>query len=77
MHPDAKRKIRAALDVLRADPDLGDALRDELVGMRRLRVGRLSLVYRLRNGDVDVVAVGPRRTIYEDLAARMRRPPGR
>ncbi len=74
-----KRKVRAALETLLEEPELGDPLRDELAGLRRIRVGRLRVVYRLRRGVLEIVAVGSRATIYEDLVARERRslPSGR
>ncbi|HUG56547.1 MAG TPA: type II toxin-antitoxin system RelE/ParE family toxin [Candidatus Limnocylindrales bacterium] len=65
--PDAKRKVRAALDELRRDPAIGEALERELTGMHRLRVGRLRVVYRPGRGSVEIVAIGPRSVIYEAL----------
>src|SRR5438876_6926811 len=45
--PAAKRKVRAALQQLRPEPELGDPLERELIGLRRVRVGQLRIVYRL------------------------------
>lgn len=74
LHPDLKRKIRAALDLLRADPAAGKALRDELAGLRSLRVGPMRIVYRVAPGRViDLIAIGPRRTIYEETLRLLRR----
>ena len=72
--PEAKRKVRVALAELRRDPDLGEPLERELAGMRRLRVGQLRIVYRPSPARLEVVAIGPRRTIYTELerAARQR-----
>ena len=72
--PATKRKVRAALDELVRDPDLGEPLRRELTGLRRLRVGELRVVYRATATAVEIVAVGPRRTIYADLARSVRSP---
>ena len=47
LHPDLKRKVRAGLDLIRTDPEVGKELRDELAGLRSLRVGRLRIVYRV------------------------------
>src|SRR2546428_11760654 len=73
LHPDAKRKVRAAIDSIAADPSLGDDLIDELEGIRRIRVGRLRVIYRISGRIIEVLAVGRRATIYVDLAARLHR----
>lgn len=74
LHPRVKRKIRAALQSVLDDPQAGKALKDELDGLRSLRVGRLRIVYRVaRNRVIDVVAVGPRRSIYEETLRLVRR----
>jgi mRNA-degrading endonuclease RelE of RelBE toxin-antitoxin system len=72
--PEPKRKVHAALAALRRDPDLGEPLQRELAGMRRIRVGQLRIVYRRSPAGLDVVAIGPRRTVYMELerAARAR-----
>jgi mRNA interferase RelE/StbE len=76
LHPDLKRKIRAALDDVLADPTVGKALREELAGLRSCRVARFRIVYRVAGGVIEVVAIGPRRTIYEETWRRVRaRPP--
>jgi mRNA-degrading endonuclease RelE of RelBE toxin-antitoxin system len=49
-------------------------LRDELSGFHSLRVGRVRIIYRVVPSRViEVVAIGPRRTIYEDTLQRLRR----
>jgi len=60
--PEAKRKVRAALAELRRDPDLGEPLERQLA------------VYRPSPAGLEVVAIGPRRTIYTEVerAARQR-----
>ena len=68
MHPELKRKIRAALETISRTPDEGKALRDELAGLRSMRAGRLRIVYRVRRNIIEVVAVGPRTRIYEETA---------
>lgn len=70
LHPTTKRKVRMAIEAIRADPELGDELIRELSGLRRLRVGRLRIVYRVDSRQIQIVAIGPRATIYLDLAAR-------
>ena len=76
LHPALKVKVRAGLDLIRTDPAAGKALRGELAELRSLRVGRLRIVYRVAPGRViELVAVGPRRTIYEDTLRFLRRQP--
>ena len=75
LHPDLARRVRFALDDILADPDTGKALREELAGLRSCRVGRFRIVYRVAGTIVEVVAIGPRRTIYEETWRRVRRGP--
>jgi len=75
LHPDLKRRIRSALDAVLADPGVGKALRVELAGLRSCRVGRFRIVYRTAGTQVEVVAIGPRRTIYDETWRRVRRRP--
>jgi len=75
LHPDLKRRVRSALDDMLADPEVGKALRDELAGLRSCRVGRVRIVYRAAGTVIEVVAIGPRRTIYEETWRRVRRRP--
>lgn len=66
-HPLIKRKLRAALEHIQSEPEAGRALRDELTGLRSLRIGRLRIIYRVaKPGIIDIVAIGPRKTIYEE-----------
>lgn len=71
--PDTKRKVRAALAAVLDEPNIGEPLRDRLSGYRRIRIGRWRVVYRERAHVVEVLAIGPRATVYEDLLARLRR----
>ena len=74
LHPELKRKVWAGSDVIRGEPVSGKALRDELTGLRSFRVGPVRIIYRVATGRViEVVAVGPRRTIYEETLRRLRR----
>jgi mRNA interferase RelE/StbE len=75
LHPDLKRRIRSALDDVLADPAVGKALRGELLGLRSCRVSRFRIIYRVAGTVIDVVAIGPRRTIYEETWRRLRRRP--
>jgi mRNA interferase RelE/StbE len=72
--PDVKRSVREAARALSANPELGEPLRRELEGLWRYRVRRFRIVYRIerRRRTIVVFAVGHRRTVYEELADRLR-----
>ncbi len=74
MHPVLKRRVRAALDHIRASPDSGKPLLGELAGWWSVRVGRIRIVYRHRSRSslVEVAAIGPRASIYSE-AVRLTR----
>ena len=74
LHPELKRKVRAGLDLIRTDPAAGKQLHDELAGLRSLPIGRTRIIYRVAEGRViELVAIGPRRTIYEETLRLLRR----
>jgi mRNA interferase RelE/StbE len=73
LHPDLKRKVRSALRDIVADPGIGKLLRDELAGLRSCRVSRFRIVYRAAGAVIEIVAVGPRRTIYEETWRRVQK----
>ena len=76
LHPELKRKVRAGLDLIRSEPGAGKLLKDELVGLRSLRVGRFRIIYRVGpRHTIHLVAVGPRHCIYEETLRVLRRPP--
>jgi len=67
MHPQLKRKVRSALDEIVRNFDSGKMLKQELSGLRSYRVGRMRIIYRLASHQIiELVAVGPRKTIYEE-----------
>ena len=73
LHPDLKRRIRAALDLIRAEPQTGKALKGELGGWRSVRVSRLRIIHRHSTTVVEVAAIGPRASIYLETERRVRR----
>ena len=77
LHPDLNRKVRAALTDIAADPGVGKPLRDELAGLRSCRIGRFRIVYRVARDRIEIVAVGPRRIIYDETWRRIRSKPSR
>ncbi len=67
MHPQLRKKIRAGLDDIITNPECGKKLQLELSGLRSYRVNRFRIIYRLGPvKTVELVAVGPRKTIYEE-----------
>ncbi len=75
LHPQLKRKVRAALQSIQPDASAGKALKkDELAGLRSVRVGRFRIVYRVVSGPyIDIVAIGPRQRIYAETYRILRR----
>lgn len=73
LHPDLKRRVRAAVDRLCTDPNAGKALKGELEGWRSLRVGRLRIVYRESRRQIEIDAIGARTQIYFETTRRLRR----
>jgi mRNA interferase RelE/StbE len=74
--PDLKCSVKQAVRALTAAaPDLGEPLQRELEGLRRYRVRRFRIVYRVDRPRriLQVLAVGHRRAVYEDLAAELQR----
>jgi mRNA interferase RelE/StbE len=75
LHTDLKRKVRSALDELLEDPTIGKALREELSGLRSCRVARFRIIYRVTGAVIEIIAVGPRQTIYADTWRKVRGTP--
>ncbi|MEO5658154.1 MAG: type II toxin-antitoxin system RelE/ParE family toxin [Nitrospiria bacterium] len=68
------RKVRAGLDAIIRDLKVGNPLRDTLDGLRSLRVSRFRIIYRIVSQKlIEIVTIGPRRTIYEDTVKQLRR----
>ena len=70
--PEVKQGVKEALRLLSRDPGAGEPLRLELEGYWKYRVRRYRVVYQPVRRVVRVVAVGHRRTIYEELGERSR-----
>jgi len=65
MHPLLKAAVRASLAAIIRDPHCGKALKDELEGLRSLRVKRFRIILS-PDIPVNIVVTGPQRHIYED-----------
>ena len=77
LHPGLKRKVRAVFDAIREDPSAGKDLRDDLAGLRSFRVGHFRIIYRVAPRRlIELVALGPRRTIYVETLRLIRRERG-
>lgn len=73
MHPEIKKKVRLGLATIQSDPSIGKALKDDLAGLRSFRVGRIRIIYRVVEQEIQIVAVGPRSTIYEETLRLIKR----
>jgi mRNA-degrading endonuclease RelE of RelBE toxin-antitoxin system len=68
LNPQMKRKVREALKDILKDPSSGKALQRELEGYWSLRIGRHRIIYRPDDAGAEIVAFGPRKSIYEEMA---------
>ncbi|TKB67920.1 MAG: cytotoxin [Nitrospira sp.] len=70
-HISSKSAIRA----IAADPECGEPLKRELDGLRKYRVRRFRIVYGVdqKRRIIRLMAVGHRRSVYEELTDRLRR----
>jgi mRNA interferase RelE/StbE len=67
IHPHLKKKIRSALIIIAKNPAIGKSLRDELTGLKSYRISTFRIIYRVSSRQcIELIAVGPRKTIYED-----------
>lgn len=75
LHPDLKRKIKAALQTVLNDPQSGKVLKDELEGLQSFKVGKFRVVYKTAKDKriIEIVAIGPRKTIYEETMRFLQR----
>ena len=73
--PEVKRGVKAAVRAVTADPTIGEPLRRDLEGLWKFRVRRYRMVYAVDRAAriVRIFAVGHRRGIYDEIAARSRR----
>jgi mRNA interferase RelE/StbE len=66
LHPDIKQKVRMALAEIIENRSRGKSLRGELQGMRSFRVSKFRIIYRSAAQVIEVITLGPRRSIYEE-----------
>jgi mRNA-degrading endonuclease RelE of RelBE toxin-antitoxin system len=73
LHPEIKRKPRAAVDDVLQGRERGKPLRENLSGLFSVRLGKFRLILRPHpGGDLEIVAFGPRASVYEEVARLMR-----
>ena len=67
LHPGLKKKIKEALKLLEENPHTGKPLQGKLAGLMSFRATYYRIVYRvvLRKKWIEIVDIGPRKTIYE------------
>ena len=68
LHPQLKRKLREALNDILTEPNSCKPLQRELEGYWSLQIGRHRIIYRPDDAGVEIVAFGPRKSIYEEMA---------
>jgi mRNA interferase RelE/StbE len=69
LHPQIKRDIREGIRTLLEAPLAGYSLHFELSGLWSYRVRNHRIIYRINSDEmmIDIVFVGPRRDVYEQL----------
>ena len=66
-HPQLKRKIKAGFRQILTEPESGKSLKDELAGLKSYRISKFRIIYRVTSQQtIDIIAVGPRKNIYEE-----------
>lgn len=72
--PGIKRAFSSAMREVLSNPAAGEPLHGELEGLWKYRVRRFRLIYQIDREKrlVNVVAVGQRRSIYEEVAELLR-----
>ncbi len=75
LHPDLKRSVKQVIRALCHDPTCGEPLQKELEGYWKYGVRRFRIIYSIDRAHriIRIVAFGPRRTIYEQAAEKLRK----
>jgi len=76
LHPDIKKRIRLALKEIVASPYTGKELQAELIGYRTCKTARYRVIYRVNEPEecIDVIYIGHRRDVYEQLRSLLHGP---
>lgn len=72
LHPRLKQQIRLALDDLKENPWCGKPLQRELTGLFSLRVQHYRILYTIdeKKGEIFILTLGERKTIYEEFTKK-------
>lgn len=75
LHPDLKALIKSGIRAIAANPQCGEPLKRELEGLRKYRVRRFRIVYSVdqKRRIIRLMAVGHRRSLYEEWTERLQR----
>jgi mRNA interferase RelE/StbE len=75
LHPDLKRAVKLAIRAIATNPECGEPLRRELKGLWKYRVRRYRIVYAIdrKARTINLMAIGHRRSIYEELSAQLKK----
>jgi mRNA-degrading endonuclease RelE of RelBE toxin-antitoxin system len=71
--PATKKKIHQALDAIADRPFCGKALQEELTGLRSYKMDTTRIVYKFENKAITLIAIGPRKTIYQRVILELKR----
>ena len=73
--PARKRAIKESMRAIALNPLLGKPLQEDLLGLYSYRIGTIRIVYSIdrRAKTIHIVAIGPRKTIYEELERDLKR----
>ena len=76
LHPEIKKLIKRALKGIVTSPYSGNELQAELSGYHSFRIKRYRIIYRVNEMEnyIDVIHVGHRREIYEQLRSMLQIP---
>ncbi|MBW2336012.1 MAG: type II toxin-antitoxin system RelE/ParE family toxin [Deltaproteobacteria bacterium] len=62
------------MEYIQKEPHVGKSLKDELEGLKSYRLSRFRIIYRISTENIiDIVAIGPRTTIYEETFRMIKR----
>lgn len=76
LHPEIKKKIKYGLNEIVGDPDLGKFLKKELKGLQSYKISRYRIIYRKASDIIELIAVGPRKNIYEETVKLIKKQGG-
>lgn len=71
LSPELKKKVRKVLDEILNNPKAGKLLMGRLAGFFSYKIGKVRIVYCLKDSDIFIVSVGPRKTVYEKILLEM------